>query len=223
MGILEEIESESKWRIIQALARKDRTPSELARILRTSVANITQHLSKLESTGLVKRVGVERGSVGRPFARYSLGRGFVLLVEAVPGEARKVSLEADQDMVVHLNIWDIPQREYHRYVEEFWWKIQDYMEWIEALAVFGSVARGNARAGSDIDMLILARKNSKRLEERFGAKMVGPRGKGRMVMAKVFSSREFDDMLKAGSAFAKEVVSTMRTIYDPNRVLEVVK
>jgi len=223
MGLLEAISSGSRWRVIQALAKRDSTPSELAKRFGTSIANITQQLSKLESEGLVKRVGVKRQGVGRPFTRYSLDRGFVLLIGVIPGKAEKVLLEADENIRLHLNIWSIPQKEYHYYVEKFWWDIQDYLDSIEALAVFGSVAKGDARAGSDIDLLIIARKNARRLERKFSSKIVGPEGRGKMIMAQVFSTREFINMQKSGSRFAVEAISSMKVIYDPNGILEVLR
>jgi len=220
MGLLEVISSGARWRVIQALAKRDSTPSELAKKFETSIANITQQLSKLESEGLVKRAGVKRQGVGRPFTRYSLDRGFVLLIGAIPGKAEKVLLEADENIRLHLNIWSIPQKEYHYYIEKFWWEIQDYLDSIEALAVFGSVAKGDARTGSDIDVLIIARKHTRRLEGKFSSKIVGPEGRGKMIMAQVFSTQEFSNMLKSGSRFIREAVSSMKVVYDPNEVLE---
>jgi len=44
--------------------------------------------------------------------------------------------------------------------------------------------------------------------------------KGMMIMAQVFSIQEFINMLKSESRFAREAVSSMKVVFDPNGVLE---
>jgi len=218
MKHLKVLSSESRWRIVELLSKEEKTVTELAGALHTSISNITQQLSELESLKLVKKSGTERGR-RRPFTKYSLDKGFILVVEALPKRTRKIFLEANEDVLVQLSIWSIPQKEFHYYVEKFWWDIQDYRDYIEAFAVFGSVARGDARSDSDIDVLILAKKNIKQLEKKFGAKIIGPKRRGKMVMAQVFTSEEFEGMIKSGSKFAKEILSNIISIYDPNEIL----
>lgn len=219
MDALKAVCSETKWKLVQSLSKKDKTATELAEQFNTSISNITQQLSDLESVKIVKKVGTKKGAT-RPFAKYSLDRGFILLVEAMPKEARKLFMEVDENLKMHLRIWSIPQKEFHYFVEKFWWDMQDCMESVKSVAVFGSVAKGEARPDSDIDVIVLADETAKEeLEKRFSAKIVGPKGSGKMIMSQVFAPDEFENSLKSGSKFAKEVLDSMIVIYDKNSVL----
>lgn len=214
--------SKTRWEIIKRLSKGKKTPSELAKVLGRSIPTVHRHLKHLENLGMIERVGERKGKT-RPYVEYSLGKGFVFFVEALPGEVRKRFLKIDDNLLVHLRIWSIPQKEFHRYVEGFWWELQDYLDKVEAIAVFGSVARGDARSGSDIDALILARKAVNKLEERFGAIPIGPSGKSRLIMAQVFTLEDFAQSLASDSLFAREVIENMIIIHDPNKTLEALR
>lgn len=213
------VSSEIKWKIVESLSKKDKAVTELAKEFNTSLSNISQQLSDLEASDIVKKTGKTEKGTRRPFVKYSIGSGFVFLVEAMPKEARKTFLEVDENIKTHLRIWSIPQKEFHYFIESFWWELQDHLDDIESVAVFGSVAKGNAKPDSDIDILLLARQNQKSLEKEFSAKMVGQKGKGKMIMSQVFSVTDFEGSLMEGSAFGREIIDSMAMIHDPNDFL----
>ncbi len=215
--ILKNISSESKWKIIEVLAKKEMSATELAKQFRTSPSNISQQLSELESLGMIKKTGIKKGA-RRPFVKYSLDKGFVFFAEALPKEARKIFLEADENIKTHLRIWSIPQKEFHYFVESFWWELQNYLDDMISFAIFGSVAKGNAREDSDIDVLLIAEKNIKELENKFSAKIVGKNEKGKMIMAQIFSPADFEKALEE-SVFAKQIIGSMIIICDKNDFL----
>lgn len=215
--ILKSISSESKWKIIECLAKEEMSATDMAKHLMTSLSNVSQQLSELESLNMVKKTGVIKGA-RRPFAKYSLGNGFIFFAEAISKEARKIFLEADENIKTHLRIWSIPQKEFHYFVESLWWELQGYLDGMISFAIFGSVAKGNAREDSDIDVLLIAERNAKELERKFSAKIVGRKEKGKMAMAQVFSPNEFEEALEE-SAFAKQIIGSMIIIYDKNGFL----
>lgn len=212
--------SGKRWEIIKILSKGDRAPTELAKMLRISNPTIHKHLKYLEDEKLIKKEGEKRGKT-KPYIQYSLGEGFIYFVEALPREVRKEFLVIDENLKIHLRIWSIPQKEFHYFVEKFWWEIQDDLNDIQAVAIFGSVAKGDAKANSDIDVLILA-KRVKKIEKKYGAKMIAKPNaeKGKMVMAQVFTSEDFVRSLKSGSVFVKEAIKEMVIIYDPNKILD---
>jgi predicted nucleotidyltransferase len=76
---------------------------------------------------------------------------------------------------------------------------------VESAVIFGSVARGEERAESDIDVLVLGPELS---SIRVGAALraVG-RKHDRVINASVHSTEEFAQMLRDGDGFAKSVVA----------------
>lgn len=208
-----------KWEVIKLLAKGNKTPTELAKLLKISMPSLHKHLIQLEQEKMIAKIGEKKGKT-RPYAEYSLGQGFVYFIKALPGEAEQKFLTIDENLKLHLRIWSVPQRRYHYYIESFWWKLQDYLEDIEAVMVYGSVAQGTAKEDSDIDVLLLVKNDVKKYEKLFGAKVIGPKGRGEMVMAQVFETKDFENSLKKGSKFAKEALKNIKVIYDPNKLFE---
>jgi len=214
--------NKTKCRIIEELSKGNKTPTQLAKKLKITLPSIHAQLKALEQEKLVKKVGEIKGKT-RPYAEYSIENGFIYFMKALPNETEQRFLQIDENLKLHLRIWSLPQKEYHYYIESFWWQIQDYLEDIDAIVIYGSVATGKAREGSDIDVLMLVKKDVKKYEEKFNAIMVGPKIRGKVIMAQVFKTDDFENSLKKGSKFAEEVIRNHRIIYDPNKRLERIK
>lgn len=211
--------SETQWKIIEALSDGDKTPTELAGKLKISLPGMHAQLAKLKQYNLIKETDKIAGKT-RPYSKYSLKDGFIYFVKALPNDTDKIFLEANSYINVHLNIWSIPQKEYHYFIEKLWWELEPLS--IDAFAVFGSVAKGTAKEGSDIDILILSDKNLGRLQ-KYNAKLIGKPGEEKMAMVQAFAPSEFEKSLNSCSKFANEAVKGMRIIYDPLNLLKRLK
>jgi predicted nucleotidyltransferase len=82
---------------------------------------------------------------------------------------------------------------------------------IETAFIYGSFAKGTAQAGSDIDVLIIGR-----VELGSVIDLLHPVQKlvGREINPKIFSSREWDDKLKAKNAFVTELRANPKHLSD---------
>lgn len=207
-----------QWEIIRILAKGNKTPTEIARIMNISLPGLHKHLAELERKGMIKKADAIKGKT-RPYTAYSIGKGFVYFAQAMKGNAEQGFIEADENVKAQLGIWAIPQKEYHYYIEALWRQLQEFIEDIDAIAIFGSVAKGNAREGSDIDALLLVKKDVNKFERKFGTIAVGKKGGKAMVMAQVFETNDFKNSLKKGSKFAEEVIKSHKVIYDPDEIL----
>ncbi|MBN2423378.1 winged helix-turn-helix transcriptional regulator, partial [Candidatus Woesearchaeota archaeon] len=67
---------DSKWRIINELSRYNLSPVELAKKLRTSIANISTQLRLLEALNIVKKNKSNNTGKGKPRTIYSLTKQF---------------------------------------------------------------------------------------------------------------------------------------------------
>lgn len=208
-----EIMSKTGWRIIEELSKGDKSPTEIARIMKISIPAVHMQLAELERKGLIKKIDAVKGKT-RPYQQYSIGDGFLFFMKAMPHETEKKFIAADENLKLHLRIWGIPQTEFHFPVEAYLWSLKPSLKNIDAIAVFGSVARGDAKKDSDIDMLILTNRTFD-----LQSKMV----EGRIFMPQVFETRDFEQTLKNGSKFIKEVLKGMVILYDPKEVLKNVK
>lgn len=214
--------NKTKWNIIKELSQGDKTPTELSKRLKLSLPSIHEQLKALEQKNLIEKKGQVKGKT-RPYAEYSIGNGFIYFMKVLPKETEQRFLPIDENLKLHLRIWSIPQKRYHYYLENFWWRIQDYLEDIETIVIYGSVAKGEAREDSDIDILILVKKDVKKYEEKFNAFAVGPRGKKEIIMTQIFQISDFENSLRRGSKFSNEVMKNHKIIYDPNKIFEKLK
>jgi len=77
---LEGLFSGTKWDILRLIAKEPRNPLELARVLGTSIANISQQLRLLEAAGLVRKEKVSNRERGKPRTRYFISRDMLYVV-----------------------------------------------------------------------------------------------------------------------------------------------
>lgn len=214
--------NETKWNIIKELSNKNRTPSELSKKLKLTLPSIYIALKELVKDKLVKKIGKIKGKT-RNYDEYSIENGFIYFIKVLPGSTDKRFLSITPNINVHLNIWSIPQEEYHEYIQSFWWSIQKYIFDIDAVIVYGSVATGNAVDESDIDILILVKKNTQKYEKLFKVNRIELNGKSKIIMAEIFNIQDFLNSTKKGSSFAKEIIKKGIILYDNNNYFKNLK
>lgn len=203
--------TERKMEVLEKLERSEKSPTELSEEMDLTISSVNKHLSELEEMDLVFKSGKKEGKT-RSYWKYKL-KDFVYFVSSLDGRVKRKRLSLNERHKVHLRIWSVPQTEFHKYLDEFWCEIQGELEKINGLMVYGSVARGDARKDSDIDILIIS--SDKVLEDKYEAKVVGEK----MFMAKVFSREEFEESLEEDSSFALSTIKEGITIYDPDGFL----
>jgi predicted transcriptional regulator len=91
-----------KWEIIEILAKKPSSPTELAEKLNTTVANISQQLRLLQTAGLTKRKRISQLKPGKPRTQFSLADDYALIISISPDFAKKklIKLTPEQKKAV---------------------------------------------------------------------------------------------------------------------------
>lgn len=146
---------------------------EIARRTGLPSGTVIRELNRLADAGLLKRE--KRGNQ----SLYSADRACPVF-EEVAGMLRKTSGAAD---VIASALAPLSDR-------------------IETAFIYGSFAKGTARAGSDIDVLIVGAVDLGAVIDILHPVQIQV---GREVNPKIFSSREWDTKLKAKSAFVMEL------------------
>lgn len=216
--------STAKKEIIERLAEQAWTPTDLAAELGKSTNTVYNHLDDLYEQGVVTKRTVEAKT--RPKTEYSIGDGFVQYLAVLPGQYTEKSLTLTADKQATIRIWSIPQDEFHPYVQDYWWTIKthidfDYREDVLAVAVYGSVARGQADENSDIDFLVVTEdeRTEQRVSEHLGSLRIEVGTESKIGMTEVYSRREFRNSVAHGSEFLETVREELHIIYDPEAVL----
>jgi DNA-binding transcriptional ArsR family regulator len=117
----------SKWDILTELRKQDRSPKQLAEILNTSVANVSQQLRLLAMAGLVNSERVSNRGRGQPRVLYSLsGDHSYLIATAREFVDKKFHTLTERNKVV-LRIWFLDDDSVHYFLEKAFWHLDDHI------------------------------------------------------------------------------------------------
>lgn len=217
--------STAKQEILENLAEQDWTPTGLAEELGKSRTTVYNHLNELHQKGILTKKQVAAKT--RPRTEYSIGDGFIQYISVLPGQYQEKTLELTPEKQAVLRIWNIPQEEFHPFIEHYWWSIRnsadiDYRDTIKAVAVYGSVARGDADQDSDIDFLIITtdEDTAETVSTNIGSLRIEARGTAEIGLTEVYTVKEYRNSLAHGSEFLENIRDELHAIYDPEKILQ---
>lgn len=211
--------SSARKEILQKLAERDWTPTDLAEELNKSTETVYNHLDELEKEGFLSKSKIEAKT--RPKNLYSLKEGFVQYVGILPNEFISGSITLDENKAALFRIWEVPQEEFHLYLEKLWWEIKTVKE-VKAIALYGSVARGEAHQDSDVDILLIVddkKESEKKIKERFGSTILETKEGSRMLVSEVYQRKDYRKSKKEGSDFLQTIKEDLHPIHDPEELL----
>ncbi len=140
-------------KIIELIIEKDRTLSEISKLIGLSKPATSKYLKKLEEQGILKST-YKINREGRIIS-YSL-KPFHILFSINPDDRTIIYLKADDPFNVdYISLGYISQKEFRDEVKEYLSEVTkvDFDRYI--IILYGSVAKGSAHRKSDIDLLFL--------------------------------------------------------------------
>lgn len=211
--------STAKKQILDYLAEQDWSPTDLAEDLGKSPETLYNHLNELAEQGVLTKTSVAAKT--RPKTEYSIGDGFVEYIAILPGQVIQRTLELDATKEALFRIWAVPQQEFHPYLEKLWWQLNQE-DGLRAAAVYGSVARGEAGADSDIDLLLIVEDEAAEhaFMEAYGSLRLTVDNRSKLCMAQVYTVDEYRNSVAHGSEFLASVQEEVHVIHDPDRLLD---
>lgn len=216
--------SAAKREILQKLAERDWTPTELADELGKSRETMYNHLDGLADRGVLSTSKVAAKT--RPRTEYSLESGFLHYVAVLPGQYAERTVPMDEHKQAILRIWNLPQESFHPYVQRLWLSLAnadavDLERDVTAVALYGSVARGDADEESDVDVLLVAEDEGAEatLREAFGTRRIDVGGESKIAIAEVYTKGEYRESLAQGSQFLDGIREDLHVLYDPTDFL----
>lgn len=211
--------STAKKQILEYVAEQDWSPTDLAKELGKSPETLYNHLNELAEQGVLTKTSVAAKT--RPKTEYSIGDGFVEYIAVLPGQVIQRTLELDATKEALFRIWAVPQHEFHPYLEKLWWQLKEE-DGLRVAAVYGSVARGEAGADSDIDLLLLVEDEAAEhaFTEAYGSLRLTVDDRSKLCMAEVYTVDEYRNSVAHGSEFLASARKELHVIYDPDRLLD---
>jgi predicted transcriptional regulator len=136
---LESIITNSPWSIVEALARGEKSPSEIAKETGVSLATISQQAKLLAAYNLITVAkATARGGPGKPKQTYALSKELAFIAMARKGFAGKRTFKLDDVHKALFNTLFLERNEDQYYLGKFLWEREESLQQCEALAVSDS-------------------------------------------------------------------------------------
>ncbi|MBW2982221.1 winged helix-turn-helix domain-containing protein [Candidatus Woesearchaeota archaeon] len=102
---LETLLTGSKWEIIELLAKESLSPIEIAKRLKTTIANVSMQLRLLQTAGLVKKEKTGSAGAGKPRTLFSLSDNYGFIIVFSKKFAKKKLLKLKKEQTEQLKRW----------------------------------------------------------------------------------------------------------------------
>lgn len=209
--------SAAREEVLEKLAESDWTATELAEVLGKSTPAVYNHLDALAEKGVVSKRQVAAKT--RPKTEYNIDDGFVQYLAVLPGQYARGTLPLDHNKRALLGIWTVPQPEFHPFLESLWFQLREETGLV-ALAIYGSVARGDADDESDIDVLLIADEGDvERLKDAYGTRRLKYQDGTKLGMAQVYTPESYRTSISRGSDFLRRIQDELHVVFDSRGVL----
>ena len=204
----------SKWRIMEELGKKNQSASELAKVLKTSIANISQQLKLLEAYGIVKKEKTESEKrPGKPKTVYSIKKEQTFVIKIRKGSVKKLALKPFWGYDVFLNTVDLPHEEDTYYITKFCFHSEDILKYCNGMAFLKST--------KETIELILSTENLEKIRKEFSNTLVKhPEGDKRKIICWSHSEKELEDGINNHEKYFLDLTKDYTIIYDREKVLE---
>lgn len=198
----------SKWEMLKVLSKGQKSPIELAKETKTSIANISQQLRMLELANIVKSERVGNRERGEPRLLYSLIGPISYLITVVPNFAEKKQITLNPYHELTLKIWFLKDESNHYYFQKYFWEIESKLEKIDAIISKNEYGK--------IKLLIISDDAETRKELK-SKEIKKSKSESRKIEIVTISKNQLNLTLKDGKEFSlnEELVP----IYDPSDIL----
>ncbi|MFH1849230.1 MAG: winged helix-turn-helix domain-containing protein [archaeon] len=127
--------ADQKWNILKLISQKSASPIQIASVLDTSLANVSQQLRLLEMASLVKTERAHNRERGQPRKIFSLSDDFVYMITIANDFAEKKLLRLSGRHKAILKIWYMEDTTLHRPLERLYCSLEPVLGKIDAVAV----------------------------------------------------------------------------------------
>lgn len=189
-----------RWEILKIIAEKPSSPVEIAKILNTTVAYISQQLKLLDAAGLLIKAKTGAAERGKPRTLFSISKELLYLTILTKSFSEKKLIYLDNYHKSILKIWLTFDTSLHYPIEKLFWKLEEDLEENEGIFIDKS---------SSLPKLIVVTE-SKKLKSKidsFNEKL----------------EKKIEYLFLSKNQIKKFSPNSLISLYDPHKILEELK
>lgn len=125
-----------RWDILRIIIDKPSSPLKIAEEMGTTTSFISQQLKLLEAKGIVKKERTGEVEKGKPRSLFSITKEAVYITPLTKQLPSKKLIPLTREHKITLQIWGIENSKIQLALEKFFWKIQEHLDNIDAIAIY---------------------------------------------------------------------------------------
>ncbi|MBN1377545.1 winged helix-turn-helix transcriptional regulator [Candidatus Woesearchaeota archaeon] len=207
----------ARWKLIEKITEKPLSPTELAQITKSSVANITYQLKILEAYGIVKGETLHTNKSGKPRTIYSLKNKSVYLLIMKEGfSASKIlSLSGIRELIFTVFFFDEISKQY--LVLKFFLDNYELFDKCDAVALIKD------KSDADLDFLIITKKVDEIRGKYSNVHIKDEHDKDHKIACWTHSENELVEGLSKNEKYFLDILKNNFILYDPNQIINKIK
>lgn len=132
----------SRWQILENVATEPCSPIQIAEKIGTSVAYVSQQLKLLEAARIVVKKKTGAINPGKPRLIYSIAQDIINFTALVKKNPVKKQIYPSEHQKAVLRIWSLENNNLHYPLEKLYWRLEPYLDKVDALYVDVSTGVG---------------------------------------------------------------------------------
>jgi predicted transcriptional regulator len=208
-----EILSSNKWAIIEAIAEKHQSPTELSEKTGTSLSNITQQLKLLEAYEIVKKdKSTENKYAGKPRSVYSINSNHAYAAIVYDGKAEKKSFELEGPLRTLFNILMTVPKDDILLMVRFHIKHEDMLKKCKAIGFIKSLKES-------IELFLITDHVDEMRTKFSNIFLDDGHGKTKKIINWTHNEFEVGDGLNKKDKYYMEMMKNIKILHDPNDII----
>ncbi len=198
----------SKYKIIVELTKKPQSASDIAKTLKTSIANISQQLKLLEAYGIIKKEREEPSAgPGKPKIFYEIKKEQTYIISLKKDSLKKIKLPVFWGYDLFINMAEILDPRDQYFVPKFCFYTEDILKLCTGIALIKST-------GQAIEFLLFTDQLEKIRKEYSNVILKDLEGKEKRIVCWTHSENELMNGLQNNEKYFIDLLKDAQLIFD---------
>jgi len=207
----------TKYKIIQELGKKSQSASELAKTLKTSIANATQQLKLLEAYGIIKKEGRQNNQgPGKPKTFYEIKKEQNYIITLRKDGIKKIKLPVFWGYDLFIKMAELVDLRDQYFVPKFCFHTEDILKLCDAMALVKSTSQ-------TVEFLLFTEHLDKVRKEYSNVVLKDLEGKEKKIVCWTHNENELVNGIENSEKYFMDMLKSAQIIWDKDGKLSAIK